>query len=416
VMDEMFDCWTVGKNPFDYHLYFNEWSNRDARDTVRRDRNHACIVLYSAGNEIHDTPKADLAKEILRGMVQVFHENDPTRPVTQALFRPNVSHDYDDGLADLLDVIGQNYRENEILAAHEARPERKIVGTENAHDRRVWVACRDNPPYAGQFLWTGFDYLGESRRWPVVAAGSGLFDRVGTPRPRAFQRQSWWADQPMVHIARRLEPVGATPADPGFDPLTRRQQEFSDWTPADTGPHEEQVEVYSNCEEVELWLNGMSLGSRPLPADGSPRAWRVPYEAGVIKALAKNGGREVASHELRTAGKPARLGLAPDHSKLSPSWDDVCYVQASVVDERGVLVPEANNLIEFKLSGPGWIAAVDSGDNTSHEPFQASERRAYRGVCVAILKAKAGVGRLTLTASSPGLESASVSIGLAARP
>src|ERR1039457_7467042 len=135
----------------------------DTRDTVRRDRNHPSIVVYSAGNEIHDTPNAELAKGILRGLVEVFHANDATRPVSQALFRPNVSHDYDNGLADLLDVVGQNYRENEILAAHQQKPTRKILGTENTHDRHAWLALRDNPAYAGQFLWAGIDYPGESR-------------------------------------------------------------------------------------------------------------------------------------------------------------------------------------------------------------------------------------------------------------
>jgi beta-galactosidase len=116
VMDELFDQWTVAKNPYDYHLYFKDWSLIDLRDTVRRDRNHPSVIIYSAGNEIHDTPNAELAKTILRGLVDEFHRNDPTRPVTQALFRPNVSHDYDNGLADILDVVGQNYREQEILA------------------------------------------------------------------------------------------------------------------------------------------------------------------------------------------------------------------------------------------------------------------------------------------------------------
>jgi beta-galactosidase len=111
-MDEMFDQWTVAKNPYDYHLFFREWSKIDTRDTVKRDRNHPSVVLYSAGNEIRDTPNAPLAKDILSGLVATFHEFDPSRPVTQALFRPNASHDYEDGLADLLDVIGQNYREN----------------------------------------------------------------------------------------------------------------------------------------------------------------------------------------------------------------------------------------------------------------------------------------------------------------
>jgi beta-galactosidase len=410
VMDEMFDCWTVAKNRYDYHLYFNEWSKADTREVVRRDRNHPCIVVYSAGNEIRDTPQAELAKKILSGLVEGFHQNDPTRPVSQALFRPNVSHDYDNGLADILDVVGQNYRENEILAAHEQRPGRKIVGTENGHDRKVWLALRDNPPYAGQFLWTGIDYLGESRRWPVIGAGSGLLDRTGHPRPRAFERQSWWSDQPMVHIARRLEPSRATPADPGFDPLTRRQQEFSGWTPAKLEPHEETVEVYSNCEEVELLLNGKSLGVKSLPADASPRVWKVSFEPGTLKAIGKNKGQPAATHELQTAGKPAKILLAADPAKLPFNWDAVCTVQATVVDEKGVPVPEASDLIAFKLSGPGEIAAVDSGDNVSHEPFRASSRHAYQGRCVAILKATAPAGQIALTASAQGLTGASVTL------
>lgn len=414
VMDEMFDCWTVAKNPYDYHLDFNEWSKTDTRDTVRRDRNHPCIVVYSAGNEIRDTPKADLAKTILSGLVEVFHQNDPTRPVSQGLFRPNVSHDYDNGLADLLDVIGQNYREDELLAAHEQKPSRKILGTENGHDRRVWLALRDHPPYAGQFLWTGFDYLGESRRWPVIGAGSGLFDRIGTPRPRAFQRQSWWTDKPMVHIVRRFAPAQATPADPGFDPLARRPQEFSDWTPRSSEPHEENVEAYSNCEQVELFLNGRSLGAQSMPPDASPAAWKVPFQPGILKAVGRNNGRTTTTHELQTAGKPARIVLMSDRARLTMDWDDVAFVKATIVDAHGVLVPDANDLIRFTLSGPGVIAGVDSGDNSSHEPFQASERHAWQGQCLAIVKARGSAGRIRLTASAPGFTAAAATIEIVA--
>ena len=412
VMDEMFDCWTVGKNPYDYHLYFNAWSQIDTRDTVRRDRNHPSIVVYSAGNEIHDTPKAELAQGILKGLVEVFHQADPTRPVTQALFRPNVSHDYDNGLADLLDVVGQNYRENEILAAHQANPERRILGTENGHDRRVWLALRDNPLYAGQFLWTGIDYLGESRAWPFVGAGSGLLDRTGAMKPMAYERQSWWSEQPMVHIARRSAPPQPTPNDAPNEPVQRRRVQtlFSDWTPTDSSAHEESVEVYSNCEQVELVLNGKSLGSQPLPADASSRTWRVAFEPGTIRAMGKNKGQVVATHELRTAGKPAKIVLTADRSKLTPDWDDVSYVSATVVDEKGVRVPNAGDLITFKLSGPGVIAAVDSGDNASHEPFQASERHAFQGQCFAIVRVTVPLGKIVLTASAPGLTGSSITI------
>ncbi|HEX3232101.1 MAG TPA: glycoside hydrolase family 2 TIM barrel-domain containing protein, partial [Pyrinomonadaceae bacterium] len=225
VMDEMFDCWTVAKNPHDYHLYFKDWSIIDTRDTVRRDRNHPSIVVYSAGNEIHDTPKPEIAKPILASLVAAFHAEDPSRPVTQALFRPNVSHDYDNGLADLLDVVGQNYREDEILAAHKQKPARKILGTENRHDRPVWLALRDNRPYAGQFLWTGIDYLGEAPAWPIVGHGSGLIDRTGRIRPLGFQRQSWWSDKPMVFITRRVAPTALSPTDPGYQPDPQRRQQ-----------------------------------------------------------------------------------------------------------------------------------------------------------------------------------------------
>jgi beta-galactosidase len=416
VMDELFDCWTVAKNPYDYHLYFREWSNIDVRDTVRRDRNHPSIVIYSAGNEIHDTPKADLAKGILASLVATFHENDPSRPVTQALFRPNVSHDYDNGLADLLDVVGQNYRENEILAAHEQKPSRKILGTENGHDLAVWLALRDHAPYAGQFLWSGIDYLGESRQWPVIANNSGLLDRTGMPKPLAFQRQSWWSERPMVHIARRAAPTALTPADPGYEPTQPRRPQvlFSDWTPRDRKPHDENVEIYSNCEQVELFLNGQSLGAKPRPANDAPRNWNVPFAAGTIKAVGMNNGKVVATDELRTAGKPARIILTTDRDQLAPIWDDVSYVTATIVDENGLLVPDANDLITFKLDGVGVIAAVDSADNSSHEPFQATERRAYQGRCFALLKAKAPSGKITLYATAPGLSGAWITIKLIA--
>ena len=412
VMDEMFDCWTVAKNPYDYHLYFRDWSQTDSADTVRRDRNHPSIVVYSAGNEIHDTPKADLAKEILGGLLSVFHQADATRPVSQALFRPNVSHDYDDGLADMLDVVGQNYRENEILAAHAAKPTRKILGTENGHERRVWLALRDNRPYAGQFLWSGIDYLGESRAWPAVASSSGVLDHTGGMKPMSYERQSWWSDRPMVHLARRVAPPEATPTDPGYEPGVRRlvQTLFSDWTPADVSAHEENVEVYSNCEEVELLLNGKSLGSKPRAADDAPRTWRVGFEPGTIAAIAKNKGRVVANHELRTAGKPAKVLLTADRKRIELDWNDLSTVTATVVDAQGVLVPGADNQITFQIAGPGVIAAVDSADNTSHEAFQGSGRRAFQGWCVAMVKATAARSRFTVMAASAGLAGASLVI------
>jgi len=420
----------VAKNPYDYHLYFRDWSLIDTRDTVRRDRNHPSIILYSAGNEIHDTPKPEIAKPILSSLVKVFHDNDDSRPVTQGLFRPNASKDYDNGLADLLDVVGQNYRENEILAAHKQKPTRKIVGTENTHERTAWLPMRDNPEYAGQFLWSGIDYLGESPGWPNIAANFGLLDRTGSVRPLGYQRASWWSDKPMVYVARRVAPTPLPPTDPGYSTDRRPQVLFSDWTPRNLSAHEENVEVYTNCDEVELFLNGVSLGTQSRSADDSPLVWKVPYAVGKLTAVAKNwesvdgfrGGSKpgatdttkkllkVATYELRTAGAPAKINVAPDRNFLRATWDDVVHVTATVVDANGVLIPTASDLITFKLTGPGIIAAVDSGNNTSHEPFQASDRRAYQGRCFAMIKASANKGRITLVASAPGLTAASVAI------
>jgi beta-galactosidase len=412
VMDEMFDCWTVGKNPFDYHLVFDEWSQRDERDAILRDRNHPSVIIYSVGNEIHDTPQAEKAKKILSGLVAVAHAADPTRPVTQALFRPNVSHDYDNGLADLLDVVGTNYRDNELLAAQRAKPSRKIIGTEQRHDRQTWLWLRDNPSHSGQFLWTGVDYLGESRDWPLINHSSGLLDRTGAVKPMAFERQSWWSDTPMVRLARRTAPNDRMPTDPGYGGAELHTQvQFADWTSRNPTPHDETVEAYSNCEAVELFLNGKSLGAKKINRDASPRVWKIPFAPGTLKAVARNEkGKVVATDELRTAGKAEKIILFTETKKLSPGFDGVAVIRARIVDANGITVPRAGDLISFNVSGPGVIACVDSGDTVSHEPFQASERRAFQGECVAFVKASAAAGKIILTASAPGLASGSVTI------
>ena len=218
----------------------------------------------------------------------------------------------------------------------------------------------------------------------------------------------------MVHITRRVAPTPAMPTDPGYEPDQRRIQVlFSDWNPHNTAAHDENVEVYSNCQEVELFLNGKSLGSKPLPRDASARNWIVPYAVGSLKAVARNHGQVVATDELRTAGNPARIVLAVDRNRLTPSREDLSYAKATIVDDLGVAVPAGKALITFTVTGAGKIVAVDSADNSSHESFQATERRAFQGTCFAIIRASAPTGRITVVASSPGLMSGSVSISVA---
>jgi beta-galactosidase len=435
IMDEMFDCWTVAKNPYDYHLYFKDWSLRDTTDTVMRDRNHPSIILWSAGNEIHDTPRPEIAIPILASLVKTFHANDPTRPVTQALFRPNVSHDYDNGLADLLDVIGQNYREQEILAAHAQKPTRKIIGTENTHDRNQWIAMRDHPEYAGQFLWTGVDYLGESRTWPTLGSGSGLLNSVALPHGRAYERQSWWSTTPMVAMVRRVAAVRAAGIDPGYanatstdqsaaaaparaagpppDPSVRFSEPLlSDWTPKSLDPHVENVDVYTNAQEVELFLNGKSVGTDKLHADASAISFKVPFEPGTLKAVARSNGKIVATQELKTAGKPARITFAADspNTPLTLDWNDVRYVTATLVDDAGTRIPDSTTVIHFAASGPASIVAVDNGNFLDHDPFQAAQRKVYFGNALALVRATGASGRVTVTASADGVQPASVTL------
>ncbi|HEY4382670.1 MAG TPA: glycoside hydrolase family 2 TIM barrel-domain containing protein [Acidobacteriaceae bacterium] len=438
IMDEMFDCWTVAKNPYDYHLYFKDWSVRDTKDTVMRDRNHPSIILWSAGNEIHDTPHPEIAKPILASLVKTFHENDATRPVTQALFRPNASHDYDDGLADMLDVVGQNYREQEILAAHAQKPTRKIIGTENAHDRNQWVAMRDHPEYSGQFLWSGIDYLGESRTWPTIGSGSGLLNSVALPHGRAYERQSWWSTTPMVAMVRRVAAMRATPVDPGYASATSTDQSaaaaprapagpppdpsvrfseplLADWTPKNLEPHDENVDVYTNAEEVELFLNGKSIGTAKLHADASPISFKVPFAPGTLKAVARSNGKIVATQELKTAGKPAHIVFAADTPTvpLTPDWNDVRYVTATLVDDAGTRIPDSTTVIHFAASGPATIVAVDNGNFTDHDPYQATQRKVYFGNALALIRASGPSGKVTVTATADGIPPASLTLNTA---
>jgi beta-galactosidase len=276
---------------------------------------------------------------------------------------------------------------------------------------------RDHPAYAGQFLWTGIDYLGESRNWPRIGSSSGLLDRTGTPRPMAYQRQSWWSDVPMVRIVRRVAPDYQTVIDPGYDepvPVPnggkRGQNTFADWSPETPRKGGEDVEVYSNCQQVELFLNGRSLGAQSLPGDASPRHWTVPFQPGTIRAVASNSGLVAATDELKTAGPPAKITLTGDLPTLTPAFDDVSYVQASITDAAGIQIPNARDLVTFSLTGPGVIAAVDNGDNDSTEPFQAAQRHAHLGRCFAIIRASAAAGPITLTASAAGLAPASITI------
>ncbi len=419
VMNEAFDAWTVAKEPGDYHLYFKDWWQRDLDAMMMRDRNHPSVVIWSLGNEIWDIlpqnpdPAADqfigpnrpieVAKGIFSALRERAHALDPTRPVTIAEMRPNVAHAYDNGFADMMDVIGQNYRDNELAAAHKQNPARKIIGTENYKTREAWLALRDNPALSGQFLWAGVDYLGEAGDWPNVVSPSGILDKTNWPRGEALEREAWWSGKPVVHMARMV----SMPTRPGRPAV---MMGYADWTPAETTPHNETVSVYSNCEEVELYLNDASLGVKAKDAGDAPRQWQVGFVPGMVRAVGRNKGAIAGTEELRTAGPSAKIVLTAEKAKLPNDWEEVAYVRAVVTDAKGVRNPNATAMISFAVSGPGAIVAVDNGDVKSHEPFQAMRRSAFEGTCVAILRATGESGVIKVTATADGLAAGTAAI------
>lgn len=400
VMHEIFDTWNTAKARGDYaHLFAGNWQ-RDLTDTLMRDRNHPCIIIYSAGNEIHDSPAAQL--QLFPQIRDLYHRLDPTRPVTLAMLQADrPGGGFTNGLAQLQDVVGANYRPVQLSELQAQNPSWKIIETETNYGAPELPALFQYPQLSGEFLWTGVDYLGESMSPTGIAQGFGLLDRTGQIRARGYEHAQWWSETPMVKIARVIGPGSVNRRDVGGGRVC-------DWTPANTTTHQESIEVYSNCDEVELFLNGASLGKKQKPSTMT-RTWQVPFAAGTIRAVARNQGQQAATDELTTAGPAAKLVLSADQKSLSTAWDDVAYVRVNIADAAGTTNPNASDQITFSLTGPGTIMAVDNADLDSDQSFRGNQRRAFRGTCIAIIKAT-GAGEITLNAAAPGLAPGSVTI------
>ncbi len=393
--------------------------HRDLSALVMRDRNHPSIVLWSLCNEqwIQGTPEA---ATIARAMKQRVRELDPARPVTAAM---NGGFDSPGGMASALDVIGINYHPDVYDSVHAEFPRTPIVATEIASEictrgvyatdhwenywgnrERGYVAAYSInagpagqivedawPPVAtkaflaGGFVWSAFDYKGEPRpfEWPVINCHYGFMDLCGFPKDSYYYYQAWWTESPVLHLF------------PHWNWPGREGQEVSVW-------------VHSNCDEVELFLNGVSQG-RQATRRYHHLEWKVRYAPGSLVARGVYRGRQVES-VVETTGAPAAIRLIPDRSELAADNADVAVVRVEVVDPQGRVVPVAGNRITFTVAGPATLVGVGNGDPSCHEPDKGSSRSAFNGLAQALVQTTAMAGEIALRAECPGLKPGSVTL------
>ncbi len=437
VMDEAFDEWKMNKTPRGYGEHYDAWHETDMENYVLRDRNHPSIILWSIGNEIPEQ-KYKHGADMCKHLVDIFHRLDPTRPVTSGSNNPAEANAT--GYSDHLDVVGYNYYGDHITRSsdrgsrcryddeHDKYPNRCMIGSENvsswatrgfytfpggmdpyaqawklgphkqcsAYDYRSEITLymlKTRPYVSGCFTWEGWDYIGEPSPydWPARSSTFGIVDLAGFPKDVYYLYKSQWTDpkkSPMVHLV---------------------PQRWN-WEPGTTIP----VWVYSNCEAVELFLNGKSLGIEKMATwEGDEllhAEYAVPWAPGELKAVAMQGGKVVATDVVRTAGAPSRLDIQADHDNLVADNHDITFITVRVLDASGNVVPTAQDLVLFSVDGPGTIVGVDNGCATSHEPFKDDQVHAFSGMCLAVVKSLDRKGIITVVATSPELKPVSVRI------
>ena len=438
VLDEAFDKWRGSGRGAGYSPYFDEWHERDLTDWVKRDRNHPCVVIWSIGNEIGEqtarTPEQRIANQSLaRELADIVRANDPTRPVTCGCNGPDKDNCvYESGA---LDVIGLNYRAWAYDSLRVWFPGKPILGTETvsaqnsrgiyyqpstglrvagwspwagvpeptpeelagqipnqctAYDncRAIWdcttthegswIPIRDRDYVAGGFIWTGFDYLGEPTAfgWPSRSSYFGAVDLAGFPKDAYYMYQSEWTDQTMIHLLPHWN-----------------------WTPGD------KIDVwayYNNADEVELFLNGKSLGRSSKTLDCLHAIWtEVPFEPGKIEAVSYKAGKEVARTSRETTGEPAAIRLTADRATIDADGYDLSYITVEAVDAQGRPVPTATNMLSFRVEGAGELFGIDNGDAADTLCLKGTQKALFSGKALAVVRSLRGEkGTATLTVSS----------------
>jgi beta-galactosidase len=427
VVDEAFDMWKEEKNPYDYHLYFSDWWKKDIESMIIRDRNHPSVIFWSIGNEIPNRQKPEVVElaKTLGGYVRLI---DPTRAITSAVndLRPD-----NDPYFAALDVAGYNYasggdhnQKNLYEIDHDRQPQRIMVGTESYPLEAFgsWMDVVDHPYVIGDFVWTAFDYIGEaSIGWrgyfqkqdffPWNLAYCGDLDICGWKRAQSYYRDALWNENKIS--------IWVTPPQPSFL-LNPERQSWSkwhwndvvdDWNWKGNEGRIMVVNIYSSCGQVELLLNGKSLGKKITDRSTKYIAeWQVPYEPGILRAVGFEGKKQVAVTELHSAGEATQIKLSADRNKIRSDGQDLSYITVELTDNEGVRNPRAENPVSFELDGPGNIAAVGNANPVSLESFQQPQRKAWHGRCMVVVKSGTNAGKIILKATSSGLRSASLEI------
>lgn len=435
VMDEAFDMWMKKKNAYDYSQYFKQWYMRDLTDQVMRDRNHPSVIVWSVGNEIpeqfgEDAKGDSSGVKISRDLVAIVKGLDTSRPIVTANNNPQPTSNLIKSGA--FDMIGYNYEHKKWADFQKTHPGKQFIVTEStsalatrgwyemASDSvRNWPVRWDIPfdtehhscssydnwcaPWgsthetswklvkkldyiAGFFVWTGFDYIGEPTPygWPARSSYFGIIDLAGFPKDVYYMYQSEWTDKPVLHI-------------------------FPHWN-CKPGQMVDVMAYYNNADEVELFLNDKSLGTKRKQGDELHVMWRIPFEPGTLKAVSRRNGQVVLTKEIKTAGNPAKIELIADRNVIKADGKDLSFVTVNILDAEGNLVPYAETRVKFTLKENGVIAGVDNGSPISHEPFKANERKAFYGKCLVVVQSGKKNGKINLKAEADGLQRAEISI------
>lgn len=416
VQVEIFDEWKNGKNPNGYSLYFEKWAEKDLRNTIRRDRNHPSVIMWSIGNEIREQNSAE-GKEIARFLADICRYEDPTRPVTAGF--NNHSSAIKNGLTDVVDLVGFNYKPHDYRNKKNDYPHYKIYGSETAstvssrgeykfpvkevkgpwyNDYHVSSYDMEYPPWAstpdtefemqddnefvlGEFVWTGFDYLGEPTPYnpgtPARSSYFGIVDLAGLKKDRFYLYQSNWSDEPVLHL-------------------------LPHWNWHDRIGQNVPVFCYTNYPKAELFVNGKSMGVKHKDKSNKYSRYRlmwsdVIYHPGEIRVVAYNEeDQPMAEKTIKTAGEPSKLRLTADRETISAGGKDLSYVTVEILDEDGNLSPRANNLLFFEVKGQGKLKALCNGDPTDHTSFASNYMRTFNGKIVATIESGLNEGEVEL--------------------